>query len=457
MTTNNVSLDSSSVSADNGAGKRGRWNADPIAIKASFEAVKQVAGLDSLLLDKAINPWHKLGHSIEGLTIDDVRLLLGSKMKHVPVFAVGDKAGEIAFNNEDLIGDLFTSQRNGEAEKFTQALHRLFRTAAIMLPYSEKTTIQTVAPSLVNPNGRYETVTQKHVDKRAEACDITRAVLVTADDLKESVIATVGGTHTLFNGSDMCDALEALAIASNGSYRPLTAGTQYGQKRAFISGTIDGIDKMPLPVDEMKTFLNMVQGFDGTLSLMFGDCSMLIVCQNTMSHAISSLTKSGLKFKNAGNVKARVDAAIAEKARIELDNAVNGANMLSKLSEKMLNEPVSQASAFGYLSRYVFGEEGFEKMRKRQADGKEMPTDAESRLNAAWLCYTSSPGQAERGVNPVSGHGNLWALYQATTAFERHVRPKQDAFETTFGLGNGAKPTEFVQVLRNDFPAVFSF
>ncbi len=145
MTTNsnNVSLDS--VSADS-VGKRGRWNADPSAVQASFDAVKKIAGLDSLLLDKEINPWHKLGHSIEGLTIDDVRGLLGSKMRHVPVFAVGDKATEIAYNNEDLIGELFTSQRNGEIGKFEQALHRLFREAAIMLPYSEKTTVQTVIP-----------------------------------------------------------------------------------------------------------------------------------------------------------------------------------------------------------------------------------------------------------------------------------------------------------------------
>jgi len=456
MTNSSSVLSSVTVSDVSATGKRGRWTADPNAILASFKDVQRIAGLDSLIYTDSVNPWHGLGHKIEGMNVDDVRELLSAKMTHVPVFAFGNKATEIAYQNDDLISDLFTAQRNGDFEAFGRAMNSLIRESGMMLPFVEKTEEMTAAPSLVNPNGRFRTISQKSVDKRTEACDVTRAVMVTGAEGDESIIATVGGTHALFNGSDMCDALENLAIASGGCYKPLTAGTQKGKRLAFISGFIQGLAEMPLDIDRAVHYLNMVQGFDGKRSLMYGRSMTTIVCQNTLSHSIAELSKQGQKFKNSGNIKARVNASILDAARKELDNAVESAKVIATLSERMLNETVSASTALRYLTQYVFGIEGVEKQIEREKQGKAMPADAESRLNAAWLCWTMSPGQDARGVTK-DGHGNLWALLNATTAFERHVRPKQDAFETTFAEGNGANPVEFVNVLRNDFPSVFSF
>jgi phage/plasmid-like protein (TIGR03299 family) len=130
----------------------------------------------------------------------------------------------------------------------------------------------------------------------------THKTLRRSDD--KTILGTVGADYCVLQNAKLAEIAEALG--SSGQVKVETAGTLFGGKRQFFllrSGTVD-IGKRD---DEVRQYVLLANSHDGTMSATAFPTSIRVVCNNTLTAALSRSGSGVYRWKHTSGLKMRVE------------------------------------------------------------------------------------------------------------------------------------------------------
>ena len=120
-----------------------------------------------------------------------------------------------------------------------------------------------------------------------------------------------------------------------------TAGSLFGGRRVFALAMLGGFE--PVKGDENRNYLMIANGHDGSFRVFFGRTSVRIVCNNTLTSAISGGEVNS--YRHTTNVKTRVQDAAKAFAK-----ARQSAEEFAEVSKKLALVRVNQKQVRDYLT-----------------------------------------------------------------------------------------------------------
>lgn len=121
----------------------------------------------------------------------------------------------------------------------------------------------------------------------------------------KAVLGVVGDGYTPLQNAEAFSFLDDLA--RDGSAKWETAGAIDGGKRVWVMARMDSFDVVP--GDEVKPYMLVFNGHDGTTAVRVMPTSVRVVCQNTANQAMSKGDCRKLTIRHSGSLKSRVDDA----------------------------------------------------------------------------------------------------------------------------------------------------
>jgi phage/plasmid-like protein (TIGR03299 family) len=296
-----------------------------------------------------------------------------------------------------------------------------------------------------------------------------RKVIVRGDT--GAYLGTVGDGYSLMGNKEMFDLVEEALPGCK--YE--TAGTLFGQRRVWALAQIGAHE--PIKGDRNLQYLMVANGHDGSFRLFFGRTDVRVVCNNTLTAAISGgnakASEGVVAYKHTSRMKSRVqDAAKAigkarESAKLFASQAATLAKV--KLSKKEANAyflsvfPAPKAKANGkavdgasVLSSVLEREEADRDivnglLRGHREESKRTETRHANILQAILDNYGSERCAGQFG-------GNAWTALNAVTDYVDHSRATRGTDDTdraenrfastVWGSGNDLKQVALQNAMK---------
>jgi phage/plasmid-like protein (TIGR03299 family) len=128
-------------------------------------------------------------------------------------------------------------------------------------------------------------------DKNGQEKRIGKYGTIVRDDTNE-MLGVVGPGFVPLQNSSLARILEPLV--QDGTISVETCGSLFNGRRVWCLGRIKNSDFEVRPGDKVASYLLAAHGHDGTLAMRFGPTLTRVVCQNTLSLAVSDKIRSKL-------------------------------------------------------------------------------------------------------------------------------------------------------------------
>jgi phage/plasmid-like protein (TIGR03299 family) len=249
--------------------------------------------------------------------------------------------------------------------------------------------------------------------------------VATKDGSKAVWLGNVGEDYTILPhqiGFEMVD--EIIQADTEQMAHWSTCGALGNGERVFGCANLN----MSINVGEDKheNYLLFSTGHDGSLGFSFRQTNVRVVCQNTLSMALSGKTTAMLSIRHTKNAKARIAdvRATLESIRNDVQSAEE---RLRFLASRRMDRPTLTA----VLDRL------FPKTKKDMDGNDQSSTKRDNILADVLRLYESN----DHGAFPEQA-GTSYALLNAVTNFTDHLRSSkndQRALSATFGSGDALK------------------
>lgn len=255
-----------------------------------------------------------------------------------------------------------------------------------------------------------------------------RADMEAKDGEKAVWIGNVGEDYKIIPHQVGFEIVDSLVQSVDGAHWS-TCGALGNGERVF--GVADLSMSMNVGDDMHQSFLMFATGHDGSLSFQFRTTNVRVVCQNTLSAALSSESAAKLNIRHTKNSMNRVADVQATLASIQNDVKTVEQRLRFLASRRMDRETVT--TVLDRLFPKSKGDDKTESSTKRNNILADVLKLYESNDNNAF------PEQA----------GTAYALLNACTAYTDHVRSSkndQRALSAMWGSGDALK-TKALEVL----------
>lgn len=176
--------------------------------------------------------------------------------------------------------------------------------------------------------------------------------------------------------------------------------------------------------DALNQYLLLTNGFDTNEPVRARFTPVRVVCQNTLSLALSK-TASEVRVQHIGNVKAKMDIAgnLLRAAGLYFDET-------KELFRGFAKYGMKQAEVSGYFAEVITGD--------RSANVNELHPVTRNRILKVQELNETGIGHDIKGVR-----GTLWGAYNAVTEYVDHVRTGEDLGYIVDGGGAKLKQRAF--------------
>jgi len=224
-------------------------------------------------------------------------------------------------------------------------------------------------------------------------------------------------------------------IVGNGEAIYHTAGALGNGERIWI------LAKLPADIrvtddDVVNKYLLLANGHDGISSVQIKFTPVRVVCQNTLSQALS-IDNTGIKISHSRNVHERLSGAAEDLGIIQVKY-----NELETAFKQMSLRSLNTADLNAYYSN-VFP---IPKKIKTKADKDKLKSMGEMRLHSTNY-FENGKGNNLRGVKRT-----LWAAYNGITEYIDHHRELKNGADKLnyiwFGGGHAIKAKAFAEACR---------
>lgn len=234
----------------------------------------------------------------------------------------------------------------------------------------------------------------------------TKCAIVRED--KKKVIGVVGEDYQPFQNSELYDLIQTLSHATD---RKIANGGFFsnGSKVYMQIKT----SNLSIGADIVEGYITVINSFDGSTALSFGNTNRTISCSNTFHGVYKQLST---RIRHNVSMKLRVDEVMADYERF-IENEKEMFKTIKRLSEQTLNREVV---------------EGIEKAFFNIKDYDNMSTRKENLLKDFRLAMSNEVG--EKGEN-------VWGAFSGLTKYTTHIDRSSDESKM---IGNVAMRTRRV-------------
>ncbi len=211
-----------------------------------------------------------------------------------------------------------------------------------------------------------------------------------------AVLGIVGDSFANVQPADAFDWADSLV--DDGSAKYETAGSLMGGRRIFLSMELpDGI-RIDGDESEVKPYLLISNGYDGTCPLRADVTLVRVVCANTWTLAVKGATRS-FKIRHSGSIEGKLEAA-----REALGITFTYVAEFQKMAERLALQEVTDRQVAEIMAKlWPVPERAAYKPEKM----------AETDYSLALREYHEAPD-----LDPIRGTG--WAVLQAVGAYVDH-------------------------------------
>lgn len=234
-------------------------------------------------------------------------------------------------------------------------------------------------------------------------------------------LGTVGKDYTVIQHDEGFKSIDALMRSADGAHYE-TAGVLGNGEKVWALADLGFTAK--IGDDVQNGYLLFSTGHDGSMSHSYRMCMTRVVCQNTLSAALSERTKASLVVRHTKNANARLSDQ--RKALESMgDDVKRIEDKLNFLAQRKMNR-----EAFGNVMDRLFP--------KRVKDGSEVETTRRNNILIDVLkLYEMNDGNAFP-----EQRGSAYNLLNAITNYVDHERSSKDdgrAESAMFGSGDALK------------------
>lgn len=243
----------------------------------------------------------------------------------------------------------------------------------------------------------------------------------------KKIISVVGNRYLPIQNRDAFSFMDSLVGGKEAMYH--TAGALgFGEKVWMLAKLPGTVTVKGIKGDEIEKFLLLANSHDGTSTLRALLTPIRVVCQNTLSAALSG-AEGGVRIRHTKNAMSKV-----EEAKRVLGIATRFYDDFEGIAGKLAGYRVTEKFTDSYL-KLLFPDNKDEKAATRTLNMRE---------EVKRLSF-EGPGADLPGVA-----GSLWGLYNGVTAWVDHSRSTRGADDlsrtqnrlTSIWFGTGAKLKE---------------
>ena len=191
-------------------------------------------------------------------------------------------------------------------------------------------------------------------------------------------------------------------VFGEGKARYETAGYLGKGERMWLLANMTANDPIEIiPGDEVNKYLLLTNDFTGSYSVLGSFTPVRVVCNNTLTAAVSSIIKGGntVRVKHVGDVKNRLQFAgeVLSASGVFYDEVKN---LFQSFARKQLNGEQTR----NYIHLSLFDDNKESKSRSKKVDMVE------------GLMHTG------RGSDIAGVRGTVWGAYNAVTEYVDHIK-----------------------------------
>ena len=191
-------------------------------------------------------------------------------------------------------------------------------------------------------------------------------------------------------------------VFGEGKARYETAGYLGKGERMWLLANMTSNDPIEiLPGDEVNKYLLLTNDFTGSYSVLGSFTPVRVVCNNTLTAAVSSIIKGGntVRVKHVGDVRNRLQFAgeVLSASGVFYDEVKN---LFQSFAKKQLNGEQTR----NYIHLSLFDDNKESKSRSKKGDMVE------------GLMHTG------RGSDIAGVRGTVWGAYNAVTEYVDHIK-----------------------------------
>jgi len=251
-----------------------------------------------------------------------------------------------------------------------------------------------VAPLYIDADGVYDNAGKGFVPRKSE-----RGKVVIRKDTGDE-LGVVGPKYSPLQNKDAFAFFDG--VFGEGKARYETAGYLGKGERMWLLANMTANDPVEiLPGDEVNKYLLLTNDFTGSYSVLGSFTPVRVVCNNTLTAAVSSIIKGGntVRVKHVGDVANRLNFAgeVLSAAGVFYDEVKN---LFQSFAKKQLNGEQTR----NYIHLSLFDDNKESKSRTKKVDMVE------------GLMHTG------RGSDIAGVRGTVWGAYNAVTEYVDHVK-----------------------------------
>jgi len=251
-----------------------------------------------------------------------------------------------------------------------------------------------VAPLYIDADGVYDNAGKGFVPRKSE-----RGKVVIRKDTGDE-LGVVGPKYSPLQNKDAFAFFDG--VFGEGKARYETAGYLGKGERMWLLANMTANDPVEiLPGDEVNKYLLLTNDFTGSYSVLGSFTPVRVVCNNTLTAAVSSIIKGGntVRVKHVGDVKNRLQFAgeVLSASGVFYDEVKN---LFQSFAKKQLNGEQTR----NYIHLSLFDDNKESKSRTKKVDMVE------------GLMHTG------RGSDIAGVRGTVWGAYNAVTEYVDHIK-----------------------------------
>ena len=237
-------------------------------------------------------------------------------------------------------------------------------------------------------------------------------------DTDKAVLGVVGKNYVPIQNTQCFDILDSIT-GPDRLVNITTAGSLHGGKKVWALAELTNLTLSPVPGDEVRPYLCLIDSKDGSMSLTAFFTSVRVVCQNTANLALAGADKN--KTVKIRHTKSAMDK-IEEAQRI-LGMAVDRAEKYGDVLDSLARKQVNTAGWHDFLDELVG-----ELVIPEKGDPTRGYTRLLNQRELLTNLFESGIGTDIPGVR-----GTAWGAYNAITEFTTHHN------QIRLGMDPGAK------------------
>lgn len=224
------------------------------------------------------------------------------------------------------------------------------------------------------------------------------------------VLGVVGKDYSPLQNEDAFGWFQPFLDTGNATLE--SAGSLFGGRRIWVLAKIHGLAGEVISGDEIKSYILLSNGHDGTMSVKAGYTSVRVVCNNTLTMAHSDRNSSKLlKIRHKGNGQETL-----AKVQEIMDLQSRSFQATLEQYRALAACPISLATFKEYV-RLIFAPKG----------GYDPNLDSEENERKILESKLTEIFDSGIGMDLPGVRGTAWAAYNAITEFLTHHRGRSQA------------------------------